>query len=325
MVQIITSFQTPLWILRRNESDIINCYNFMTPYILRATGGTMLNFGYWNGKTANLGQAQNELCKLVGKFAQLHSAKNVLDVGSGFSAPAIYWKSVYNTLDITCLNVNFLQLKTAAGLVRRSEDSSNIMRSKKTNQALSFINHNNAIEVWLLNGTAKILPLTDECIDRVIALESAQHFKPLIHFIQESRRILKRDNGLLVVAIPVITMTNSSLSSKIHDFMRLGILSLTWASEHHELESVKSLIAKSGFEIINIQYIGSHVYEPLADYYAQNREVVKSTILKERTPTYLQNILYKVIERVVYNSALKMKEASQKGFIDYVLIKAKLL
>jgi cyclopropane fatty-acyl-phospholipid synthase-like methyltransferase len=297
----------------------------MTPYILQATGGTMLNFGYWNGKTANLGQAQNELCMLVGKFAQLHSARKVLDVGSGFSAPAIYWKSVYSTLDITCLNVNFLQLKTAAGLVRRGEDSSNIMKSKKTHQALSFINHNTAPDVWLLNGTAKILPLTDECIDRVIALESAQHFKPLIQFIEESRRILRHDNGLLVVAIPVITMSKSSLSSKIHDFMRLGILSLTWASEHYELESVKSLITRSGFEIINIQHIGSYVYEPLADYYAQNRKIIKSIILKERTSTYLQNILYKVIERVVYNSALKMKEASQKGFIDYVLIKAKLL
>jgi cyclopropane fatty-acyl-phospholipid synthase-like methyltransferase len=297
----------------------------MTPYILQATGGTMLNFGYWNGKTANLGQAQNELCMLVGKFAQLHSARKVLDVGSGFSAPAIYWKSVYSTLDITCLNVNFSQLKTAAGLVRRGEDSSNIMKSEKTHQALSFINHNIAPDVWLLNGTAKILPLTDECIDRVIALESAQHFKPLIQFIEESRRILRHDDGLLVVAIPVITMGKSSLSSKIHDFMRLGILSLTWASEHYELESVKSLITRSGFEIINIQHIGSHVYEPLADYYAQNRKIIKSIILKERTSTYLQNILYKVIERVVYNSALKMKEASQKGFIDYVLIKAKLL
>ncbi len=284
----------------------------------------MLNFGYWNGKTANLGQAQNELCMLVGKFAQLHSARKVLDVGSGFSAPAIYWKSVYSTLDITCLNVNFLQLKTAAGLVRRGEDSNNIMKSKKTHQALSFINHNTATDVWLLNGTAKILPLTDECMDRVIALESAQHFKPLIQFIEESSRILRHDDGLLVVAIPVITMVKSSLSSKIHDFMRLGILSLTWASEHYELEFVKSLISRSGFDIINIEHIGSHVYEPLADYYAQNRKTIKSIILKERTSTYLQNILYNVIERVVFNSAVKMKEASQKGFIDYVLIKAKL-
>lgn len=294
----------------------------MTPYILRATGGTMLNFGYWNGKTVSLVQAQNELCMLVGKFAQLHSAKNVLDVGSGFSAPAIYWKSIYSTLDITCLNVNLVQLKTAADLVRGA-DSSNILNSKKTHQALSFIDHNTATDVELLNGTAKILPLTDECVDRIIALESAQHFKPLIEFIQESRRILRHDNGLLVVAIPVITTAKSSISTKIHDFMQLGILSLTWASEHYELEFVKLLITRSGFDIIDIQHIGSHVYEPLADYYAQNREKIKSIILKERTSSYLQSILYNVIERVVFNSAVKMKEASQKGFIDYVLIKAK--
>jgi cyclopropane fatty-acyl-phospholipid synthase-like methyltransferase len=170
------------------------------------------------------------------------------------------------------------------------------------------------------------LPLTNACIDRIIALESAQHFKPLIQFIQESRRILRHDNGLLVVAMPVITMAKSlSSTSKIPYFKRLGILSLTWTSERYELEYVKSLITSSGFEIINIQHIGSHVYEPLADYYAQNRMRIKDIILKERAPTHLQNILYKVIERVVYNSALKMKEASQKGFIDYVLIKAKIL
>jgi len=109
--------------------------------------------------------------------------------------------------------------------------------------------------------------------------------------------------------------------------MKLGILSLNWASEHYELEFVKSLISRSGFDIINIEHIGSHVYEPLADYYAQNRKTIKNIILKERTSSissYLQSILYNVIERVVFNSAIKMKEASQKGFIDYVLIKAKL-
>jgi hypothetical protein len=66
----------------------------------------------------------------------------------------------------------------------------------------------------------------------------------------------------------------------------------------------------------------------LADYYAQNRKTIKSIVLKERTSpsisSYLQSILYNVIERVVFNSAVKMKEASQKGLIDYVLIKAKL-
>ena len=299
----------------------------MTPYILRATGGTMLNFGYWNEKTANPIQAQTELCMLVGKFAQLHSAKNILDVGSGFSAPAMFWKSVYNSLNIMCLNLNFVQLKNTIGLVKRGNDN-NITNSKKTRQSLSFINHNSVTDISLLNGTAKILPFTAKCMDRVIALESAQHFKPLIRFIEESRRILRHDVGLLVVAIPVMTMAkSSSFLTKIHEFVKLGILSLTWASEHYELEFVKSLISRSGFDIINIEHIGSHVYEPLADYYAQNRKTIKSIILKEKTSSissYLQSILYNVIERIVFNSAVKMKEASQKGFIDYVLIKAKL-
>jgi len=301
----------------------------MTPYILRATGGTMLNFGYWNEKTTNPIQAQNELCKLVGKFAQLHTAKNVLDVGSGFSAPAIYWKSVFNSLNITCLNINFLQLKNAVGLVKSIKDNNNIVNSENIHQALSFINHNTDRDISLVNGTAKNLPCADDCVDRVIALESAQHFKPLIRFIQESRRILRHDDGLLVLAIPVITMAKSSfLFTRIREFMKLGILSLNWASEHYELEFIKSLISKTSFKIINIQHIGSHVYEPLADYYVQNRELIKTTILKERTSSfssYLQGSLYKIIEKVVYNSALKMKEASQKGFIDYVLIKAKLI
>ena len=225
-------------------------------------------------------------------------------------------------LNITCLDVNFPQLKTAARLVEQKTEV--ISRILRKHQAHSFINHNTATDIGLLNGTAKMLPLTDECIDRVIALESGQHFKPLVQFIQESRRILRHDNGLLILVMPVITMFKS-LPLKIHEFMRLGILSLTWASEHYELEYVKSLIARSGFEIIDIQKIGTHVYEPLAEYYTQNRTIIKDIILKGRESTYLQNIPYKIIERVIYNSVLKMKEASQKRFIDYVLIKAKLL
>ncbi|MGA9151184.1 MAG: hypothetical protein WBZ36_11450 [Candidatus Nitrosopolaris sp.] len=70
-----------------------------------------------------------------------------------------------------------------------------------------------------------------------------------------------------------------------YPFKRLGILSLTWTSKHYELEYVKSLITNLGFEIINIQHIGSHVYGPLADYYAQNRMRIKDIILKEGTNT----------------------------------------
>ena len=70
---------------------------------------------------------------LFGKFADWILQK-ITDVGSGLSEPAIYWKPVYSTLNIMYINVNFLQLKTAPGLVRRGKEisSSNAMNSKKT-------------------------------------------------------------------------------------------------------------------------------------------------------------------------------------------------
>jgi hypothetical protein len=105
-------------------------------------------------------------------------------------------------------------------------------------------------------------------------------------------------------------MTKSSLS-KICDLVRLGILSLTWTSEHYELESVKLLLSGSGFEIVDIQHIGSHVYERLAAYYIHNRTIIKNIILKEKTTTtYYHDILYEVIERVVYNTGVSCRLAS---------------
>jgi hypothetical protein len=233
----------------------------------------MLNFGYWSEKTKSPLQAQNELCTLVGEFANLDSAKKVIDIGSGFSAPAIHWKSLYTFLNITCINVNLLQLKTATKLV------SNTPYSKT--KTLSNIK-----EISFVNAAATILPFVDQCADRV-------------------------------VAIPVITTTKPL----IQQFMELGILSLTWASEHYKLTNIKSMIKAAGFKIIEIQHIGSHVFEPLSDYYIQNRKIIKYVILKESS-SYFSNILYDVLENIFYKSALKMKEVYQKGIIDYVLIKA---
>jgi cyclopropane fatty-acyl-phospholipid synthase-like methyltransferase len=327
----INPIETQLWILRRNESDIVRCYNFMTPYFRHATrGSTMLNFGYWSKKTEDPIQAQRELCALVGEFANLKSAENVLDVGSGFSAPAIQWKSIYNFLNISCVNINLLQLKTAKSIVNKN-DSNDIVKSKKTTTTSQTLYVKNSADnnISLVNGTAKILPFKEKCMDRVIALESAQHFRPLIQFIQESKRILKYD-GLLVMAIPVtttITTANKSLSLA-QQFKKLGILSLTWASEHYGLENIRSLFTEAGFKNVDIQNIGAHVYAPFTDYYVKNRRAIKNIILNGSqsscsTPL-LHNILYDVVENFIYKSALKMKEISQKGLIDYVLLRARL-
>jgi SAM-dependent methyltransferase len=264
-----------LWTFRRSGRDVINLYNSLSPVMQLATGGDMLNFGYWESASEPVA-AQSALCSLAGEMAELASAKRLVDVGSGLSAPATQWRSAYG-IDINCVNINYGQLLAPAppGISR-------------------------------VNATSTLLPFAGCSADRVIALESAQHFRPLAGFVRESRRILK-DSGLLVMALPVVA------AHVRHAMLRLGILSLTWSSEHYGLDYVKSAIAAGGFEVKDVALVGRQVYEPLADYYIANRPVLRQKILRQY-PAFLENVLYR--------SMLKMRQVSRDGTIDYAVIKA---
>ena len=270
-----------LWTFRRNENDVVNLYNTLSPVMQLATGGNMLNFGYWHKEDISPVNAQNRLCNKIGELAELESASSLLDIGSGLSAPAIIWTKLYPDVSISCLNINYIQLQLAKKIVE-----------KKTPN--SMINE--------INSTSTMLPFSTDSLERVIALESAQHFKPFHHFISESHRVLKKD-GILTFAIPVIK--NSSSVKK------LGILALTWSSEHYKQDFVISKTAKK-FKIIKKIEIGHDVFEPLSNYYNKNRRRLRNNILTQY-PSYVENLLFK--------SLLKMKKASQEKLIDYLLIK----
>ena len=267
-----------LWTFRKNEKDVVNLYNTLSPVMQIATGGSMLNFGYWSKEHSDPISAQENLCNVFGNLSELSTAKNVVDVGSGLSAPSKLWRDSYPTLNLYDVNINFKQL--------------------------SFLKHEKNIE--FLNSTSTKLPFANNSVDRVLALESAQHFKPLDNFISESKRVLIK-SGFLVMAVP-ITLKNSSLG-------RLGLLKFTWSSEHYGLDYLRDLISSNGFKIIDETLIGKHVYDPLADYYVENRKLLSEKILKQY-PGYMEKILYK--------SLLKMKKASEEKIIDYVLLKCAL-
>jgi ubiquinone/menaquinone biosynthesis C-methylase UbiE len=267
-----------LWTFRKNEKDVINLYNTMSPVMQLATGGSMLNFGYWSSKHLDPISAQDNLCNVFANLSELSTAENAIDVGSGLSAPSKLWRDSFPDLNLYDVNINFKQL--------------------------CFSKHQKNIE--FLNSTSTKLPFSDNSVDRVLALESAQHFKPLSDFIVESKRVLIK-SGFLVIAIP-ITVNDSSLG-------KLGLLKFTWSSEHYSLDYLKNLLTSNGFKIIDEMLIGSNVYDPLADYYVENRKTLSRTILKHY-PGYVEKILYK--------SLLKMKKASQEKIIDYVLLKCSL-
>lgn len=238
----------------------------------------MLNFGYWTENTFEPISAQKNLCKIFGNIAELEKAESALDVGSGLSAPALFWRDQYQKLKLFCININYNQLQFS-GPQRNLE---------------------------FFNSTSTALPFSNNSIDRVLALESSQHFKPFENFVSESKRILKK-SGLLVLALPVVLSETS--------IRNLGILKFTWSSEHYNLNDVKNLISSCGFIITDEQLIGKYVYDPLANYYVHNRAKLQHSI-REKYPDFVEKILHKSIR--------KMKKASEDKIIDYVILKCKL-
>jgi ubiquinone/menaquinone biosynthesis C-methylase UbiE len=209
-------------------------------------------------------------------------------------------KSMYRIPHVICLDINFDQLKVSAKKVSYQYNSIAADLDLQAVTQHRRLHH--------INGSARMLPFSDHSIDRIIALESHYHFKPLKLFIQESNRVLD-ENGLLIIIASAIKTNGSSM---LNDIVKLGILSLTFNSKNYVLAHIKLALTESGFNIKEILSIGAHVYEPLANYYTENRHMLKQSIL-EKYPGYSETAIYKLI--------LKTREAYQKGMIDYVLIK----
>ena len=270
----INPIDVMLWTFRRSEKDTIKLYDSLSPVMQTATGGNMLNFGYWNDEYCSPLLAQENMCNEFGKLSNLEENLMVLDVGSGLSAPSIFWKNQFRESHFIDININLKQLQLG-----------------KSNKFES------------VNATSTLLPIKSNSVDRVLALESAQHFKPLDSFLSESKRILKKD-GILTMAIPV-TVGNPSLKD-------LGLIKFTWSSEQYSIYSVTQKLKSSGFSIISNLHIGDNVYSPLTEYYSKNRENLKKSI-QSKYSSYVESILYK--------SLLKMKEASEKKYIEYLFLK----
>ena len=275
---LINPIDLLLWTFRRNENDVVKLYDSLSPIMEVSTGGDMLNFGYWDNSTFHPIDAQKQLCQLIGEMAEISTAEVIADIGSGILGPAKIWSSQYPSLQISSVNVNFSQLA--------SVDPGNISK---------------------LNSTARMLPFSNSSLDRVIALESAQHFKPIGDFFSESNRVLK-DDGILALAIPT-AIDNSSFSN-------LGILKFTWSSEHYSQKNILNELSKNGFEIIESNDIGKNVYSPLAEYYINNRSELQKKILSRYS---------KYVEKILFESMKKMQSASENELIGYLMLKCKKL
>ncbi|VFJ12666.1 SAM-dependent methyltransferase [Candidatus Nitrosocosmicus franklandus] len=295
------SWVSAISIFRRGDSDIIRIYDIFSNLMKVTTGAKFLNLGFWNKEHDTPYQAQKRLTELLGEFGLFSFAHTILDVGSGYSLPAYTWLSKYPNIQVYCINSSFHQLKEANYACREVKN-----KSYYGIELVSISNLNQRIHH--LNAISNLLPLRSNHFDRIVAFESAHHFRPLEIFVSDCSRLLKQ-NGLLILAIPVIT----SERSRICRFLDLGILNLTWASEHYTIRKVRFAIENNGFKIIETKFIGPKVYQSLANYYFNNLAELRTKIVQEYPS---------VVEWILRKSILRMKKASASGKIEYLLIKS---
>ena len=315
-----------LWSLRKSPGDVVRMYERLSPLMCGITGGSMLNFGYWDCAHGTPALAQGNMCRLVADAAELSAAATgrltVLDVGSGLCAPAMYWARHYSGMDVFCVNTSYGQLHEAAHLlgrgraadrnnnngddVDRDGDSSGNSYKHGGGDGHGSSGGLSCGSIDPVNASAVALPFAAGSADRVIALESAQHFKPLALFASECRRAIS-DSGILAVAIPVVTRRLAPV--------RLGILNFTWASEHYLLGHVRKTIRDGGFKITDEWLVGGSVYAPLADYYEKHRPGIKRSIRTLGYPSYL--------EGMIATSMRRMRGAADAGVIEYAMFKCR--
>lgn len=305
------------WSVSRDPRSVAAMYDVLSPLMCGIAGSRMLNFGYWDDAHDTPALAQENMCGVVSEMAELGGPLAVVDVGCGFCAPAAYWKRANPELAVYCVNTSYAQLRGASacgagggnGRMRHSGavpdgEGSAACRSDHGDGAASA---EAPVALNVINSSATALPLASGSVDRIIALESAQHFRPLGSFASECRRLLSED-GILAVAIPVVTRGRMTSA-------RLGILNFTWASEHYPLPYVRQTLHGCGFEISDERLVGDSVYGPLADYYRSNRRDIRKAVRDMGYPSYL--------EQVMAISMRKMGRASSAGIIQYALLKCR--
>ena len=246
-----------------------------------------LNLGYWRDAT-NLDDANAALAMLVAETAGLDPGDTVLDVGFGFGDQDILWTQRLQPKRIIGLNITASQVAAAQQRVRE-------------------LGLDDRID--LRHGSATQMPLADESVDKVVAVECAFHFLTRAHFFREAWRVL-RPGGRLVTADIIPQPTQTGLVRRIKHRISWGLVAGKFAIPHENAytrPTYHSKLALAGFEQIRLESIREQVYAPLHGYLRRDPKVIASLHPMARLPARL---------------ALRFDADSVYAGLDYVLATA---
>lgn len=208
--------------------------------------GHYLNLGYWR-RAVNIEEASDALAMLVAETASMGEGDVVLDCGFGFGDQDILWAQTLRPHQIIGLNITASQVIVA--------------RDRIAAAGLQDL-------VDLRHGSATEMAVESQSVDRVVALESAFHFRTRERFFREAWRVL-RPGGRLVTADIIPLPSASALSTLLKQRLTWSLAASKFvipAENAYSRLGYHSKLVRCGFEQVKVESIRDHVYAPLHQY-----------------------------------------------------------
>ena len=250
--------------------------------------GLYLNLGYWR-EAENIDQASDALAALLADSVGMGSEDVVVDVGFGFADQDLYWAKRYQPHKIIGLNVTPSQVRLAQ---QRIEESGLQGR------------------VDLREGSATQMPLDDNSVECVVALESAFHFRSREKFFREALRVLRPGGRLAtadIIPMPPAPLALERLKQRI---------TWSWAARKFAMarenayprEIYRQMLDACGFEDFGVQSIRDDVYSHLHNRLRENPQALSRLHLAARVAARL---------------SLRVSPQTAYAGLDYVLARGR--
>lgn len=250
--------------------------------------GLYLNLGYWQ-EAEDIDQASDALAALLADSVALGPGDVALDVGFGFADQDLFWAQRYRPERIIGLNVTPSQVSLARQRVEELELGE---------------------QIDLREGSATQMPLEDNSVDCVLALESAFHFRSRERFFREALRVLRPGGRLAtadIIPLPPASFALERLKQRI---------TWSWAARKFAMarenayprDIYRQMLDACGFAQFSVQSIRDNVYSPLHMWLRDNPQALSRLHFAARMAARL---------------SLRVSPETAYAGLDYVLARAR--
>lgn len=229
--------------LSRTRSDLV--YDALSERHVMGDDSLYINLGFWK-EAQTLDEAARHLAALLARETGFQKGDRVLDAGFGFADQDIQWANAFPGLRIAGINISPLQVRAAQQRVREAG-------------LLERID--------LTVGDAVAIPSDMGSFNKVVALESAFHFRSRRQFFTEAHRVLCPGGriGLADFVNAPFMVRPRGLRQCV---ARLAGVS-SWQIPTRNLvtsEQYAQEMRDCGFRNVKVESIGEHVFGPFEAY-----------------------------------------------------------